>query len=574
CGIDVEQTIECWGSLFAGAGLPPPSSGWTGVASTRAATAWSNPSRPGWIAGFDSDQTRTATDYMSGSFPFLFDSPASCGLRDGEFRCAQGTDRWGVPEGPWRDVAVTSAEAVAWCGIRETGLLECASRLPGSQLSNVPVGTFQQISLTYDWFNAMPQEQAVALAEAGSLVCWSTAGLCSVPAGNDFIQITDFTIAPQQALRVNGELVNVDNGSSIVSEVFDRFDSLVGYRSDNTIGWWVEPGRPVPAGSYRDVILTSTIMLGPGSVQTTANACGVRTDGGVDCWEDTGGMADIVFSMPGNYRQIHSLVGLNLTDAAGIGQTFAVRTFGNALKPAVELATSFSAQCMIDLDGQIGCKGASVSDSSPINLATGDFRGMAMENELVCAINEDDRVRCWDLGDSVLPMFPDEPFSRVAVGVDHACAITASGGRVVCNGNNPFQSLPAEPFPAVQGQYRDLATSAFGTCVIDPDGKVECFGPVWIGTGPPNASIRYEQIEITAFTDQFCLIDQNDQLECFRRPLSSSDPEWISFFSPNGAFQDVAITSNAICALGVDGVGRCWGIEATLAEWNTDGPRI
>lgn len=572
CGIDRARKIDCWGALFAGAGLPPPGVGWTGVASTGAGTSWAHPARPGWTAGFSADQQRAATDFETTSFSGLADALSRCGVRNGEFRCIEGTDRWDVPPGPWRDVAVSFSDAAAWCGVRDTGALVCESRIAGSQLAAVPAGSYRQVALAYDWFNPMPQERAIALAEDGTLTCWGTSGPCSVPPGSDFVQLSDFIVGDQVALRTNGEIVSVSSGAVQSGEAFERYRGLIGFRSDGTIGWWNDPSRPVPPGSYLDVVAISAITLGPGSEQTTVDGCGIRSDGGLECWVENAGVADLVISLPGNYRQVHNATGLQLTDAGGRNQTFMLRDFGNALEPAPELASNFSEQCMIDGSGRIGCKGVNSNDLSPVNQTVGTYRGLTLETEIVCAIDALDRVDCWSLGGSLAPVLPDEAFDQVVAGAGHACARRFDGSSVVCAGNNPFNSLPAEPFPTLIGDvYGDLATSAFKTCVILPDGSVDCFEAFGDDTAPPPSPAGYRQLELSPFSLQACLIDKDDRLECFR---PRDGDVWPSFFAPAGRYQDVAISATSICALTIDGQPRCWGIEATLAEWNTDGPRI
>ncbi|MEM1082163.1 MAG: hypothetical protein AAGH65_11325, partial [Pseudomonadota bacterium] len=234
CGIGLEQKIQCWGGIFAGAGLPPPGLGWTNVDSIQGATSWTHPARPGWTAGLFTDQTRSTQGFVEPGFSFLSDGLAVCGLRDGEFRCIEGTDRWGVPEGPWLDVVVSLGDAVAWCGIRDTGALECESRVPGSLLSEVPAGTYQRVSLDYAFFQPNPEEFAVALADDGSLVCWSASGPCNAPAGNDFVHLTGVSTGAPLALRSDGQVINtVTNELFASSEVYERYRGSVGFRADN-----------------------------------------------------------------------------------------------------------------------------------------------------------------------------------------------------------------------------------------------------------------------------------------------------------------------------------------------------
>ncbi|MEM1081506.1 MAG: hypothetical protein AAGH65_07975, partial [Pseudomonadota bacterium] len=344
------------------------------------------------------------------------------------------------------------------------------------------------------------------------------------------------------------------------------------FRADNSIGWWFDPERPVPSGAFRDAMGVSDITLGPGSEQTSTIGCGIRLDGSFVCWDDAAGSADIVFTMPGNYREMHSLRGIQLIDANGNSQAFGIRDFGNALHVAKELVANFGEQCMIDQSNRIGCKGISSIDVSPVNQTVQQFRGMDIETNLLCAISDINQIECWAVSGGSPPDFADQFYDQVVVGVGHACALSEFRNEVRCAGSNPFLAIPSEPFPEIANQYRDIATSAFAVCVIVPNGQVDCFSSGFIGTGPPNTSIAYRQIELSAFTNWACLIDQNDNLECFET-FGTGQP-WASFISPTGSYRDVAIAQNAICALTTGNQPVCWGIESTLAQWNEDGPEI
>jgi len=578
CGIDLVQRIDCWGENFAGAGIAPAGAGWARVHSAGGTMAWAHPQRsPGLRGGF-SDQLRSADGFAPPVEPSLREALAACGLRDGEFRCINGTDRWGVPEGPWQDLSVSRNDPVSWCGVDADGLLACASRLAGSQLSNVPAGVFSEVVLFLDTAGPAPEETAYALGADGSLECWGTGGPCAAAAFTDFVRIGKGSVL-EVGLRANGDVVSLSSGSFVAaSESFDRFRGGFGFRADGSFAWWAFPDRAVPSGAYLDVTGASIgfggIQLnpGPGPAPTSVDGCAVGADGGLDCWRDDAGSAVIEFQVDGNYRQVHRSIGIMLTDAAGTSDTFAGVDLGSPLTPAAEYLTSFGLSCMTDLSGRLGCKGGSIDELSPVNQTSDSYRGLALDGQRLCALNSNDRVECWSLFGASPLAFPDQAFDSVAVGRDHACGATQSNTLIHCVGNNPLNPLPANPFPALaQPGYRDLASSAFATCVILPDGSMDCASAGFLTTALPDPSARYVQVEIEAFSRRFCLLSESGTIECFVQ----GDPgqPLVPVFSASGNFVDFAFTERELCAIDDDGRGRCWSIETRLAEWNVELPQ-
>ena len=579
CGIGLDQKIECWGLSFAGAGIAPPGAGWSGVHSAGGTMAWAHPDRSPSFRGRFSDQLRSADGFQPYVEQTLSSALAACGLRDGEFRCVNGTDRWNVPEGPWLDIAVSRVEPRSWCGIAIDNGLVCETRAPGSQLASAPAGEFTAVALFVDASSPGPEETAYALAVDGSVACWGTSGPCSAASFTDFVRISkDSAIAV--GLRENGDVVSLSSGSFVAaSESFVRFRGAFGFRADDSFAWWAFPDRAVPTGAYLDAAAPAIgfgsiqIHVGPGPEATAVDGCAVRVDGGVDCWRDDGGTPVIEFQVAGNYRQIHRSVGLMLTDAAGNSLTSAGADLGSVLTPAAEYLGRFGVACMVDLAGRLGCKAASMNGTEPFNQTTGAYKGLALDSSRLCALNPLDRVECWSLFGTSSLSFSDQAFRRVAVGTGHACAETQSGTLIECVGGNTLNPLPTNPFPLLQqGAYRDLATSALATCVILPDGVVDCAAASFLDTTLPDPAARYTRIEIEAFASRFCLIRESGTIECFDRDQSGAALELV--FTAPGAYTDVALYESGICALDSTGTGRCWSIEAQLAEWNIDGPEI
>jgi len=568
CGVTTSGGIDCFGSSFEGGGVPMPGTGWVSVATVGQRTAWTHATGAPALVGTVAPAGRPFADIEDSDLrsfvPHYF---GGCGLAGSEFLCALGTDEWDIPSGPWLQVEPAIFESGSWCGLRSAGELECSSIDPASQIASVPAGVFTQLLFNATYWTT-PTEKAWALDNLGNLHCWSSDGACSAPAGT-FVQLAGSDAFYGSALLDDGTLVDLNSGATEVGEFFSRYVGSFGIRDDDTIGWWGEPARPVPAGTFDDVVPITSVYPAPGNEAVTTVACAVKTDGGLVCWDEAaGGGVTTVAEVSGDFRRIHYGSQLFLTDSSGHSRAFGGAHNGAAIGVATEYVPSFSAQCMIVAGGDIGCKGLTYDDPAdqPPGAGSAYFEGLHYSSNYFCALADGQPV-CWDQ-DWTVPAFPVlgvDPWLMVRTSPYQACAVRPGGRLVECAGSSPYGNDAQFPFPELSsGAIRDLATSSWLTCQIDDVGALQCVGVYTFDTGLPTGG-PYTRIEIDRWSGRMCLIDEAGGLECFR--FAGTANGWVSILTPAGSFTDVALGTSQICAVRSDTRAECWGVEQSMQGW-------
>ena len=140
----------------------------------------------------------------------------------------------------------------------------------------------------------------------------------------------------------------------------------------------------------------------------------------------------------------------------------------------------------------------------------------------VCALRADGGAECRghpdvDFFTPPPPWIPGAPYSDIAVGFLHACALRADGGGVLCWGDNRWGQTDAPG-----GSYTAIVAGYWHTCVLGADGEVTCWGD-----GPYND--RY-----------------------------ADPPEHISTDPPPGPYTAITAGDHFTCALRPDGEATCW----------------
>ena len=140
----------------------------------------------------------------------------------------------------------------------------------------------------------------------------------------------------------------------------------------------------------------------------------------------------------------------------------------------------------------------------------------------VCALRSDGGAECRghpdvDFFTPPPPWIPGAPYSDIAVGFLHACALRADGGGVLCWGDNRSGQTDAPG-----GAYTAIVAGYWHTCALGADGEVTCWGD-----GPYND--RY-----------------------------ADAPEHISTDPPPGPYTAVTAGDHFTCALRADGEATCW----------------
>ena len=196
-----------------------------------------------------------------------------------------------------------------------------------------------------------------------------------------------------------------------------------GLRHNGVVECWGSnaDGRATPPlDNDGDAERFSTISVGP------QYSCGVLTGGGLSCW----GAAS-------NGRTTPPSTGSYTAVTAGKGHA-----------------------CAIQTDGTVACWGRSTEDRT--NAPSGQFTAIDSIGAFTCGIKSDAGVACWgvDSADGSVSGAPDTgSYIDIAVGVDHACALTDSN-EVLCWGNDDDNQLTPPstlPLPNIAPRFTSPA---------------------------------------------------------------------------------------------------------------------
>jgi alpha-tubulin suppressor-like RCC1 family protein len=176
-----------------------------------------------------------------------------------------------------------------------------------------------------------------------------------------------------------------------------------------------------------------------------------------------------------------------------------------------------------------------------------------------CAVHSTGRIECW--GDSNYSdrgnkdkTFTD--FTDVAVGDEHACALIAGSGEVICWGD--------QTVPGSLGPFDNINAGRDHTCGLRSDGKLRCWGNGFHNGGNDTFDANIPM------NDTFRAFDAGGNLACGVHDTSDGEVEcWYDGSSgdPTGVIDNTdapyaAVTANedAFCTLTQQlDFARCWG---------------
>jgi alpha-tubulin suppressor-like RCC1 family protein len=199
-----------------------------------------------------------------------------------------------------------------------------------------------------------------------------------------------------------------------------------------------------------------------------------------------------------------------------------------------------------NLDGELG-DGTTTKRLVPVPVGgTLRFRQVSAGGQNTCGVTTDNRAYCWGfnllgtVGDGTttgprltpVPVTGGHLFRRVEVGRYHVCAVTSSGDRAFCWGDNRsgqlgignntgpetissggFSSKPV----AVSGTltFRHVAAGAAHTCGVTTDNRVFCWGSNRYGAvgDSSTALLRLRPVRV-AGTRQYRQVDAGPEYTC------------------------------------------------------------
>ena len=243
-----------------------------------------------------------------------------------------------------------------------------------------------------------------------------------------------------------------------------------GVRSDGTIDCWGKRNRwePIPQGRFLSV------DAGIGGI------CGIRQDRSIACWQLEGiGTPFSGISPPrGKFKQVttdvfgHSCAirddgAVVCWNSGGLGKPTpptVVAEFGR-----LRSITGYGPVCGVRNDRSIACWGADFRGQS-LFPPPGQFSSVTTGSRHACALRVDETIVCWGHSDDGQIAAPTGSFIAISAGSFHTCGIRTDRS-IDCWGDAKDGKI--EPPP---GTFVSIHAGPFYTCAIKTDDTVECWG--------------------------------------------------------------------------------------------------
>ena len=297
------------------------------------------------------------------------------------------------------------------------------------------------------------------------------------------------------------------------------------------------------------------------SVSTGASyTCGVRTDGGVECW---GLNAEGQATPPsGEFASV----------SAGWGHTCGVRTdgavecwgsnedsddnvVGQATPPSGEFASVSAGgghTCGVRTDGPVVCWGD--DDNGQATPPSGGFASVSAGSNHTCGMRRDGSVACWGYDSRGQATPPSGELALVSAGGGHTCGVRTDGSVECWGRNDDGQATPPS------GEFASVSAGNSHVCGVRTDGSVECWGSDSRGQATPPSG---EFASVRAGGGHTCGVRTDGAVECWGFNKDENGNVVGQATPPSGEFASVSAGGDHACGVRPDGSVECWGYDGS-----------
>lgn len=326
-------------------------------------------------------------------------------------------------------------------------------------------------------------------------------------------------------------------------------------------------GAPNPAATYRDVD------------SAAGRHCAIESSGKLVCW---GGWQDEQLApIAALTEHGFSAVAVGPAHVCALRESGALRCFGISTDAAVnqgphvtgpnaETATDFSQvavgghTCALHRDGKIQCWGGDRPEINGPNASTQRFVRMSVEGHRTCAFTERDSMRCWGADMGLVRHANSEGIERLLE--QRTGGVRKDGSLVFPNSELSAANVPGAT-PAAR--LRDFVYTSRGSCVLQDDGRMLCWGQPGMTT-LEEAAQNERFVSITGSNrDSVCGLHQDGSARCFKTSTGGLlDTALDQLAADAGRYQTLAVGDVQLCVLRDSGRLACWGAD----EPATNGP--
>lgn len=203
--------------------------------------------------------------------------------------------------------------------------------------------------------------------------------------------------------------------------------------------------------------------------------------------------------------------------------------------------------------GALACFGGDIGGLAAGDVVYPDLEAVEMGAYAGCGLDKTSgALYCWGDGDVV----DDNPFMNDTVqfdlGLEHACSISGAGD-LICWGWDGEGQVSGAP---TSGPFSQVAAGGFHSCAIsDPVGDIQCWG--WDDAGQVSSAPSgsdYAAIAVGMYHS--CALDRLGAVTCWGSSSKTSG-------APTSAgFTDIWAGTMGTCAIDIDGTLTCWGSTA------------
>ena len=330
-----------------------------------------------------------------------------------------------------------------------------------------------------------------------------------------------------------------DADATVTISPADADADVAGHQVDLTAGEDVSVEVTVTSSDgTSESVYTVAMKYGDGFAKLSVgrdNACALRKDGTVECWNGASEPAGVHQDVAGGSSGY--VCGVR---ADGTMHCWGGIHYADTGVQAVEMFTH--ALCWLKTDGSIRCDGSYMPDLEG-GAGRGPYQSVTVGYEFVCALTTGNLVKCVKTLDIFLPIpEPETEFKHIDSGGYAVCGIrmddTLLCWKYITGSKSNYQLVFDRVIAATPvGEFKSVAAGTFFACAVkSADGSITCFKhtDTWGWSDRPRIGKILDNVPEGEFqrvgAGQFfaCGLKTDDSIDCWDDRNHVQDPSMVS----------------------------------------------